>query len=50
MKNFKKCLLTGSTGSGKFFNEYILKKDKRIKIFGLYRSKGYKKILNKYSN
>lgn len=50
MKNFKKCLLTGSTGSGaSFLIEYILKKDKRIKIFGLYRSKGYKKILNKYS-
>ena len=48
MKNFKKCLFTGSTGSGaSFLIEYILKKNKKVKIFGLYRSKGYKKILNK---
>ena len=50
MKNFKKCLLTGSTGSGaSFFNRVYFKERQKNKNFGLYRSKGYKKILNKYS-
>jgi len=52
MKNrdFKKCLITGITGSGgSFLTEHILKQNKNIKIYGLYRSNGYKKILeNKF--
>lgn len=41
-RNFKKCLITGSTGSGgSYLVEHILKKNKSVKIFGLYRSKGY---------
>jgi GDP-4-dehydro-6-deoxy-D-mannose reductase len=49
-RNFKKCLITGSTGSGgSYLVEHILKKNKRVKIFGLYRSKGYLDFLkNKY--
>ena len=50
-RNFKKCLITGITGSGgSYLAEHILKKDKKIKIFGLYRSYGYKKILIKIGN
>jgi len=50
-RNFKKCLITGITGSGgSYLAEHILKKDKKIKIFGLYRSYGYKKILTQISN
>ena len=49
MRKFTKCLFTGTTGSGaSFLIEHILEKDENIKIFGLYRSKGYKKILEKY--
>ena len=45
-RNFKKCLITGITGSGgSFLTEHILKKNKKIKIYGLYRSKGYKRLL-----
>jgi GDP-mannose 4,6-dehydratase len=47
-RNFKRCLITGITGSGgSYLAEHILKKDKNIKIFGLYRSNGYKKLLKK---
>jgi len=47
-RNFKKCLITGITGSGgSFLTEHILKQNKKIKIFGLYRSNGYKKLLEK---
>ena len=47
-RNFKKCLITGITGSGgSFLTEHILKKNKKIKIYGLYRSKGYKRLLEK---
>ena len=47
-RNFKKCLITGSTGSGgSYLVEHILKKDKKIKIFGLYRSSGYLNFLKK---
>ena len=50
MRKFKKCLFTGTTGSGaSFLIEYILKNDKNIEIYGLYRSNGYKKILEKNS-
>ena len=45
MKNFKKCLLTGSTGSGaSFLIEYILKKDKRIKYLDFIDLKDIKKF------
>jgi GDP-4-dehydro-6-deoxy-D-mannose reductase len=49
-RSFKNCLITGVTGSGgSYLAEHILKKDKKIKIFGLYRSKGYKNLLKKNS-
>jgi GDP-4-dehydro-6-deoxy-D-mannose reductase len=49
-RSFKNCLITGVTGSGgSYLAEYILKKDKKIKIFGLYRSSGYKNLLVKNS-
>ena len=44
-RKFKKCFITGITGSGgSYLCETILKKDKNIKIFGTYRSK--KKLNN----
>ena len=47
-RNFKRCLITGSTGSGgSYLCEYILKKDKKIKIHGTYRSKGFLNLLKK---
>ena len=49
-RHFKRCLITGVTGSGgSYLAEHILKKDKNVKIFGLYRSEGYKKLLKKIS-
>jgi len=49
-RSFKNCLITGVTGSGgSYLAEYVLKKDKKIKIFGLYRSNGYKNLLEKNS-
>jgi GDP-mannose 4,6-dehydratase len=49
-RSFKNCLITGVTGSGgSYLAEHILKKDKKIKIFGLYRSNGYKNLLEKNS-
>ena len=48
-RKFNKCLITGITGSGgSYLTEHILKKDNKIKIFGIYRSVGNKKLL-KYS-
>jgi len=45
-RKFKKCLITGITGSGgSYLAEHILLKDKRIKIFGIYRSIGNKNLL-----
>ena len=47
-RTFKKCLITGIAGSGgSYLAEHILKKDKRIKIIGLFRSDKYKKLLEK---
>ena len=47
-RKFKKCLITGITGSGgSYLAEHILSKDKNIKIFGIYRSHGYKYLFNK---
>jgi GDP-mannose 4,6-dehydratase len=48
IRNFKKCLITGITGSGgSYLAEHILKKTKTIKVYGLYRSNGYKDLLKK---
>ena len=45
-RKFKKCLITGITGSGgSYLAEHILLKDKKIKIFGIYRSFGNKNLL-----
>ena len=45
-RKFKKCLITGITGSGgSYLAEHILTKDDKIKIFGIYRSSGSKKLL-----
>ena len=50
-RKFKKCLITGITGSGgSYLAEYIIKKNKNIKVFGLYRSLGYLNILKKKCN
>ena len=47
-RNFKRILITGITGSGgSYLAEHILKKKNKIKIFGLYRSKGYLSYLKK---
>ena len=47
-RKFKSCLITGATGSaGSYLVEYILKKDKKIKIYGTYRSKGYVNYIKK---
>ena len=48
MRNFKSCLITGITGSGgSYLAEHILNQNKNIKIFGFYRSNGYKDLLKK---
>jgi GDP-4-dehydro-6-deoxy-D-mannose reductase len=45
-RNFKKCLITGITGSGgSYLAEHIILRDKKIRIFGTYRSSGYKDLL-----
>ena len=45
-RNFKKCLITGITGSGgSYLAEHILSKNNKIKIFGIYRSAGNKNLL-----
>ena len=45
-RRFKKCLITGITGSGgSYLAEHILSKDSKIKIFGIYRSIGNKNLL-----
>jgi len=51
-RKFKKCFITGITGSGgSYLAEHIHKKDKKIKLSGSFRSIGYKKILcNKIKN
>tara|TARA_Y100000590_G_scaffold447817_1_gene583610 strand:+ start:525 stop:1487 length:963 start_codon:yes stop_codon:yes gene_type:complete len=47
-RKFKKCLITGITGSGgSYLAEHILSKDKNIKIYGIYRSYGYKNLFSK---
>ena len=50
-RRFKKCFITGITGSGgSYLAEHIYNKDKKLKLYGSYRSTGYKKILNKNIN
>ena len=45
-RKFKKCLITGITGSGgSYLAEHILSKDDKIKVFGIYRSSGNRKLL-----
>lgn len=45
-RSFKKCLITGITGSGgSYLAEHILQKKKNIKLYGFYRSKGYLNLL-----
>jgi GDP-mannose 4,6-dehydratase len=47
-RNFKKCLITGATGSGgSYLVEHLIKKNNKIEIFALYRSKGYLDLLKK---
>ena len=47
-RKFKKCLITGSTGSvGSYLSEHIISKKKKIKIDGTYRSKGHLNYLKK---
>jgi len=51
MRKFKKCIVTGATGSGgSYLIEHILEKKKTTKIYGFYRSKGYLNELKKYKN
>ena len=51
MRKFKKCIVTGATGSGgSYLIEHILGKKNSIKIYGFYRSKGYLNELKKYKN
>ena len=48
MRKFKKCLITGISGSGgSYLCEHIIKKNKFIKIYGTFRSNGYKNLLQK---
>ena len=48
MRVFKKCFITGITGSGgSYLAEHIHKNNKKIKIIGTYRSKGYLNLLRK---
>ncbi len=51
-RKFKKCLITGSTGSvGSYFIDFLIKNKKKIGIYGIYRSKGYLNYLKKnYGN
>ena len=47
-RKFKRVLITGIAGAGgSFLAEHILKKEKNIEVFGLYRSVGFIKILKK---
>ena len=49
-RKFKRCLITGITGSGgSYLCEHILSKEQKFKFYGTYRSPGYIKYLkNKY--
>ena len=46
-RKFKKCLITGITGSGgSYLAEHIISKSEKIKVFGIYRSTGNKNLLH----
>ena len=46
-RKFRKCLITGITGSGgSYLAEHIISKSAKIKVFGIYRSTGNKKLLH----
>ncbi len=48
MRKFKKVFITGITGSGgSYLAEHIDKKNQGVKIYGSYRSTGYKDLLKK---
>ena len=48
MRKFKKCLITGITGSGgSYLAEKIYNISPKTQIIGSYRSDGYKKLLLK---
>jgi GDP-4-dehydro-6-deoxy-D-mannose reductase len=47
-RKFKRCLITGITGSGgSYLAEHIISKKLKTKIYGFYRSIGYKDLLKK---
>ena len=47
-RQFKRCLITGITGSGgSYLADHIISKKLKIKIHGFYRSKGYLGLLKK---
>jgi GDPmannose 4,6-dehydratase/GDP-4-dehydro-6-deoxy-D-mannose reductase len=47
-RKFKRCLITGITGSGgSYLAEHIISKNLKTKVYGFYRSAGYKDILKK---
>ena len=47
-RKFKRCLITGITGSGgSYLCEHILSKKEKVKIYGTYRSSGYLTYLKK---
>ena len=48
-RRFKKCLITGITGSGRsYLAEHILSKDHKKKIFGIYKSLGNKNLISNH--
>ena len=47
-RNFKRCLITGITGSGgSYLAEHIISKNLKTEIYGFYRSRGYLDLLKK---
>ena len=47
-RTFNKCLITGATGSvGSYFIDFLVKNKIKLKIYGVYRSKGYLNYLKK---
>ena len=47
-RHFKRCLITGITGSGgSYLADHIVSKNLKTKIYGFYRSKGYLELLKK---
>ena len=49
-RHFKRCLITGITGSGgSYLADHIISKNLKTKIYGFYRSKGYLELLKKKS-